>query len=84
MKKTERPALYAFRHVRFQRHIEPRMNEIPEIVVKVVPTENHPTGVGQMATRLVAPAIANAVAKLAGVRLRETPMTPERVRKALG
>ncbi len=60
------------------------MNEIPEIVVKVVPTENHPTGVGQMATRLVAPATANAVAKLAGVRLRETPMTPERVRKALG
>jgi isoquinoline 1-oxidoreductase subunit beta len=49
-----------------------------------VPTKNHPTGVGQMATRLVTPAIANAVAKLAGVRLRETPMTPERVRKALG
>ena len=65
-------------------HIEPRMNEIPEIVVKVVPTENHPTGLGQMATPLVAPAIANAVAELAGVRLRETPMTAQRVKKALG
>jgi isoquinoline 1-oxidoreductase subunit beta len=62
----------------------PRMNEIPAIAVKVVPTENHPTGVGQMATPLVAPAIANAVAELAGVRLRETPMTPQRVKTALG
>jgi isoquinoline 1-oxidoreductase beta subunit len=50
----------------------------------VVPTDNHPTGVGQMATPLVAPAIANAVAELTGVRLRETPMTSQRVKKALG
>jgi isoquinoline 1-oxidoreductase beta subunit len=61
----------------------PRINEIPEIFVGVVPTNNHPTGVGQMATPLVAPAIANAVAELVGVRLRETPMTPDRVKKAL-
>jgi isoquinoline 1-oxidoreductase subunit beta len=61
----------------------PRINEIPEIFVDVVPTNNHPTGVGQMATPLVAPAIANAVAELVGVRLRETPMTPDRVKKAL-
>jgi isoquinoline 1-oxidoreductase beta subunit len=37
-----------------------------------------------MATPLMAPAIANAVAELTGVRLRESPMTPERVKKALG
>jgi len=30
------------------------------------------------------PAIANAVAALHGVRLRETPMTPERVKAAMG
>jgi isoquinoline 1-oxidoreductase subunit beta len=62
----------------------PRMNEIPEMVIEVVPTNNHPTGVGQMATPLVAPAIANAVAEMTGVRLRHTPMTPERVKQALG
>ena len=62
----------------------PRMNEIPEMFIEVVATDNHPTGVGQMATPLVAPAIANAVAELTGVRLRETPMSPERVKKALG
>jgi isoquinoline 1-oxidoreductase beta subunit len=68
----------------FYDYYVPRMNEIPEIAVRVVPTDNHPTGVGQMATPLVAPAIANAVAELAGVRLRETPMTPQRVKQALG
>src|ERR1700730_3342759 len=68
----------------FYDYYVPRMNEIPEIVVKVVPTDNHPTGVGQMATPLVAPAIAHAVAELAGVRLRETPMTSQRVKRALG
>jgi isoquinoline 1-oxidoreductase beta subunit len=62
----------------------PRLNEIPEILIELVPTNNHPTGVGQMATPLVAPAIANAVAELTGVRLRETPMSPERVKRALG
>jgi isoquinoline 1-oxidoreductase beta subunit len=67
----------------FYDYYVPRMNEIPQIVVKVVPTDNHPTGVGQMATPLVAPAIANAVAELADVRLRHTPMTPDRVLAAL-
>jgi isoquinoline 1-oxidoreductase subunit beta len=62
----------------------PRMNEVPQTHVELIPTNNHPTGVGQMATPLVAPAIANAVAELTGVRLRHTPMTPERVKKALG
>ena len=61
----------------------PRMSDIPEILIDLVPTDNHPTGVGQMATPLVAPAIANAVAQLTGTRLRHTPMTPDRVLAAL-
>jgi isoquinoline 1-oxidoreductase beta subunit len=62
----------------------PRLNEIPQMFIEVVATDNHPTGVGQMATPLVAPAIGNAVAELTGVRLRETPMSPDRVKRALG
>jgi isoquinoline 1-oxidoreductase beta subunit len=62
----------------------PRLNEIPQMFIEVVATDNHPTGVGQMATPLVAPAIANAVAALTGVRLRDTPMSQDRVKKALG
>ena len=39
---------------------------------------------GQMSTPLVAPAISNAMAQLTGARLRHTPFTPDRVKKALG
>jgi isoquinoline 1-oxidoreductase subunit beta len=62
----------------------PRMNQVPAMHIEVIVTDNHPTGAGQMATPLVAPAIASAVAELTGVRLRHTPFTPERVKKALG
>jgi isoquinoline 1-oxidoreductase beta subunit len=62
----------------------PRMNEVPMMQVEVIVTDNHPTGAGQMATPLVAPAISSAIAALTGRRLRHTPFTPERVMKALG
>jgi isoquinoline 1-oxidoreductase subunit beta len=61
-----------------------RMNDLPDIHVELIPTDNYPTGVGQMPVTVVAPAVNNAVARLTGVRLRESPMTPERVKKALG
>jgi isoquinoline 1-oxidoreductase subunit beta len=61
----------------------PRMNDVPDIHVEVMANGDHPTGVGQMSVPIVAPAVANAVARLTGVRLREPPMTPERVKKAL-
>src|ERR1700722_12668819 len=61
-----------------------RMNDVPEIHVEVISTDNPPTGVGQMPVPIVAPAVNNAVARLTGVRLRESPMTQERVKKALG
>ena len=51
--------------------------------IEVIATDNHPIGVGQMATPPVAPAISGAVAQLTGARLRHTPFTPERVKKAL-
>jgi isoquinoline 1-oxidoreductase subunit beta len=62
----------------------PRMKDVPAMHVEVIQTDNHPTGAGQMATPLVAPAIANALAELTGVRLRRPPFTPERVKQALG
>jgi isoquinoline 1-oxidoreductase beta subunit len=61
----------------------PRMNEVPEMHIEVITTDNHPTGAGQMATPLIAPAISSAVMQLTGVRLRHTPFTPDRVQKAL-
>ena len=40
-------------------------------------------GIGEIGTNCTAPAIANAVAQATGVRLRQLPMTPERVWQAL-
>jgi isoquinoline 1-oxidoreductase beta subunit len=62
----------------------PRMKDVPAMHIEVIQTDNHPTGAGQMATPLVAPAIAGALAELTGVRLRHTPFLPDRVKKALG
>ena len=61
----------------------PRMKDLPELEINLIVTPNHPTGVGQMATPLIAPAISNAVYQLARVRLRQQPMLPERVHAAL-
>jgi isoquinoline 1-oxidoreductase subunit beta len=60
-----------------------RMKDIPEMHIEVLSTDNPPTGAGQMATPVVAPAINSAFAALTGVRLRETPMTADRVKRAL-
>jgi CO/xanthine dehydrogenase Mo-binding subunit len=47
-----------------------------------ISTDNPPTGAGE--DGLVGGAIGNAVAALTGVRLRELPFAPERVRGAFG
>ena len=60
-----------------------RMSEVPEIHVKVMATNNPPSGMGEIGLVTVAPAIANAVFQLTGKRLRALPMTAERVKKAL-
>jgi isoquinoline 1-oxidoreductase beta subunit len=61
-----------------------RMSEVPPIEVKVISTDNAPTGIGEAGVPVVAPAIANAVARLiGGKRLRQLPMSPDRVMTAL-
>ena len=61
-----------------------RMADVPPIEIKVISTDNHPTGVGEAGISPIAPAIANAVARLTGgKRLRHLPMLPERVKAVL-
>lgn len=67
----------------FHNYHVPRMLDLPEVHIKLIPTRNHPSGAGQMATPLVPSAISNAVYQLTGVRLRQQPMLPERVKLAL-
>ena len=54
-----------------------RMNEVPKITTKVVVTDNKPGGVGEAGLPPVAPAVANAVFKLTGKRLRDLPFKTE-------
>ena len=61
-----------------------RMSEIPPMDVKVISNDAEPTGIGEAGVPVIAPAIANAVAQLSGKRLRHLPMTPDRVKQALG
>src|SRR2546427_4217786 len=61
----------------------PRIHDIPELHIKLMSTPNRPTGAGQMATPVVAPAISSAVFAASGARVRYTPFLPERVLKAM-
>jgi isoquinoline 1-oxidoreductase beta subunit len=68
----------------FYDYIVSRNRDAPSTHVEVIQTDNHPTGVGQMATPSITPAVSNAMMALTGVRLRHAPFTEERVKKALG
>ena len=66
----------------------PTCPDVPRIVPIIVEVP-HPDGpygakgLGEMPVGPVAPAIANAIARSTGVRIKSTPMTPERVFMAL-
>jgi isoquinoline 1-oxidoreductase beta subunit len=60
-----------------------RMSDMPQLHIKIIATDNPPTGMGEVGVPTVAPAIGNAVAQLTGKRLRHLPMSPDRVKKAL-
>ena len=73
----------AVQQANFYDYIVSRNRDVPPMYVEVIETDNKPTGVGQMATPLITPAVSNAVMALTGVRLRHAPFIEERVKKAL-
>jgi isoquinoline 1-oxidoreductase beta subunit len=54
-----------------------RMADAPKITIKVIVTDNKPGGIGEAGLPPVAPAVANAVYKLTGKRLRDLPFKTE-------
>lgn len=60
-----------------------RMKDVPELDVHLVKSPCYPVGSGEPAATVVAPAIANAIAKAAGARVRDLPITAEKVKVAL-
>jgi len=60
-----------------------RISEVPEVEARVLSTDNPPTGVGELGLAMMGPAVANAVARLTGIRIRHMPLTADVVKNAL-
>lgn len=59
-----------------------RMHEMPKIDVVLVASTEKPGGIGEPATALIAPAVANALFAATGKRVRGLPMSPQNIAKA--
>jgi isoquinoline 1-oxidoreductase subunit beta len=59
-----------------------RGNELPELDVHLLDSDEAPGGIGEAAVPLVAPAICNALFTATGIRLRELPIGRQKLQKA--
>jgi isoquinoline 1-oxidoreductase len=60
-----------------------RMSQMPEVAVNVIANGDKPTGVGEPAVTVVAPAIGNAIFNACGARVRALPITSAAVKAAM-
>jgi isoquinoline 1-oxidoreductase beta subunit len=51
-----------------------RINQMPQVEVHILPSDQPPTGVGEQATAPIAPAVANAIYSATGRRIRSFPL----------
>ncbi|HEX9079583.1 MAG TPA: xanthine dehydrogenase family protein molybdopterin-binding subunit [Desulfuromonadaceae bacterium] len=61
-----------------------RMAASPRIEVHIIPSSDPPGGVGEPGVPPIAPAVANALFSATGARVRSLPLTPEKIKTALG
>jgi isoquinoline 1-oxidoreductase beta subunit len=54
-----------------------RFDEMPDIEVHIIPSEEPPTGAGEFVVPPVAPALCNAIFAATGKRVRRLPVQPE-------
>ena len=66
----------------FDRYRVVRMNESPAIDITLVQSNEKPGGIGEPATALIGPAVANAVFAATGKRVRRMPFTAENIASA--
>jgi CO/xanthine dehydrogenase Mo-binding subunit len=59
-----------------------RMSQVPAIAVHIIANGEKATGVGEPAVTVVAPALANAIFKASGARVRSLPITAEAIKSA--
>jgi len=61
-----------------------RMADAPRIEVHIVPSQEPPGCVGEPGVPPIAPAVANALFAATGARVRSLPITPDKIKAALG
>jgi CO/xanthine dehydrogenase Mo-binding subunit len=61
-----------------------RFSEVPAVEVRLVKSDSPSLGAGEAAQGPTAAAIANALHDALGVRVRDLPLTPERIVQAMG
>ena len=54
-----------------------RIDEMPVIETYIVPSTNNPGGMGEVGTPAIAPAVANAIFRATGKRIRRMPFSLE-------
>jgi isoquinoline 1-oxidoreductase len=69
----------AFEQSNFHEYVPIRLSQVPRIDVEIIQSGHHPSGVGEPASTVVAPAVANAIYNAVGVRVRHMPITPEAI-----
>ena len=60
-----------------------RQVDVPEFDIELIESGRHPVGVGEPASTVVAPAVANAIFNAVGARVRHMPITAEAVLEAI-
>ena len=59
-----------------------RMNEMPKVEVHILPSSEHPGGIGEPGTPPAAPALTNAIFAATGKRIRSLPIDTSLLKKA--
>lgn len=59
-----------------------RMNEMPVMETHIIPSSEDPTGIGEISTVVITPALLNAIHDATGKRIRRLPMSPADLQEA--
>jgi isoquinoline 1-oxidoreductase len=73
----------AIEQTNFHEYKPIRLADVPPIDVELIPSGHHPSGVGEPASTVVAPAVANAVFAAVGARVRHMPISAQAVKEAM-